>query len=66
MRSGRLNRTLTLSECEWLDGPLREDTVVFEYTGHTYGCISTPGIAITLESGKTPFIQVPPSAIDWD
>ncbi len=65
MRSGRLNRTLTLKECEWLDGPLREDTVVYEYPGPTDGCITTPGIAITLEPSRLPFMQVPPSAIDW-
>lgn len=42
------------------------DTIVFEYTGPTYGLVSEdiaytgkPHIAVSKEEGKTPFVTVP-------
>jgi hypothetical protein len=47
------------------DGPaLPEGTVVYEYTGHTYGSVREPNIAVSLEPGKTPFYGVPRDRVE--
>jgi hypothetical protein len=34
-------------------------TIVWEYSGCTYGVISNEGIAVTLLAGQTPFFEIP-------
>ena len=58
----KLTRTVEPSECSWLDRTYFEKEVVFEYTGHTYGCISPRGIACS-EDGETPFFELPGDAL---
>ena len=58
----KLSRTVTKSECPWLDNDLPAGLEIHEYHGHTYGCVGT-GIAVTLEAGKNPFFEVPRDAV---
>jgi hypothetical protein len=60
----KLSRTVTKSECEWLDKDFQEDEEVFQYHGYTYGCISGKGVACTLENNKTPFFELPIEALE--
>lgn len=59
----QLTRDLTKAECPWLKADLREGTIVHEYTGHTYGCISSKGIACSRDGG-TPFFELPREALE--
>ena len=43
---------------------LPKGSIVFEYGGCTYGCISSNGIAVTLKPDKTPFFEVPKTLLD--
>lgn len=65
MQQGMLNRNVTKKECYWLDEDLLKGTVVYEYGGCTYGCISSNGIAVTKKPDKAPFFEVPLDAITW-
>ena len=42
----------------------RKGTVVFAYHGCTYGCLGETDIAISMESGKGPFIGIPADAVE--
>lgn len=64
--SGFLTRTITTTECSWLDHPLKKGTTVFRYTGPTYGCITPAGVAVLLEPREFPFVEIPRNAIQWD
>lgn len=64
-RKGIIKRTLTTDECEWLDENIPEGTTIYKYDGPTYGIVSPSGIAISIEPGKTPFLEVPQDAVDW-
>ena len=61
----QLNRTLTQTECPWLDAELPKGTEVFTYKGHTYGAISHTGHAVSPVEGGTPFFEVPKDALTW-
>jgi hypothetical protein len=39
------NRDVTLTDAPWLSVPVPKGTVVTEYTGHTFGCVSNSGVA---------------------
>lgn len=65
-RKGMLNKDVTKKECPWLDKDLKKGKVVYEYTGYTYGVIGRMGVAVSDQSGKGPFYEVPCSAITWD
>lgn len=56
-------RDVTKEECQWLDDTIKKGTEVFEYTKCTYGCVSPQGVAVTLEEGKEPFIELPKEAL---
>jgi hypothetical protein len=60
---GKLNRALLKKDYSWLPGDLPEGTIVYEYNGCTYGCISRGGIAVTMVKNETPFFEVPMSAV---
>ncbi len=64
-KRGVLNRAVTKEECPWLNKDLKKGKVVYKYTGYTYGCIGR-GVAVSDKPGKTPFYEVPHSAVTWD
>lgn len=65
-RKGVLVRDIARSECPWLDGNLPKGKVVYGYINHTYGCIGPGGIAVSDEPDKTPFYEIPTSAVSWE
>jgi hypothetical protein len=58
-----ITRTLTIKECGWLEKPIKKGTIVFEFNGYTYGCISENGIAVSMIPNENPFFEVPLSAV---
>jgi hypothetical protein len=56
-------RDLSIDECFWLEEPIPKGTIVFEFNGNTYGCISPNGIAVSMKPNENPFFEVPLSAI---
>ena len=42
---------------------MKQGTIVYDYGGYTYGCISSKGEAFTMEDGKTPFFEIPRNAV---
>jgi len=55
-----LTRDVTKEECYWLEEDIKAGTVVYEFHGHTYGCISPSGMAVTYsEEGDNPFFELP-------
>lgn len=61
--SFRITRKLTPKECHWLSKPIEKGTVMYAYTGCTYGCCSSSGTALTLDpKGGTPFTEIPNDA----
>lgn len=58
-----LTRDVTISECPWLDQDLPKGTQVWTYDGHTYGCVSSKGRAVTAKAAETPFFEVPVDAL---
>ena len=54
-----VKRNIGKTICPWLDSRIREGTVVYEYTGYTYGCISDTGVAVTFKEGVEPFFELP-------
>ena len=59
----RMTRNVTQAECKWLDRDLKEGEVVFEYDGHTYGCVTPTGVAVTMQRNKLPFFEVPGDSV---
>lgn len=59
----RLTRTVTTIECPWLNHDLEKGTVVEQYTGPTYGCVTSHGTACVTVGWKGPFFEVPTSAL---
>ena len=60
-----VTRNITTKECPWLDKDLDEGTTVFEYHGHTYGCITEPGIAVSFKPNDGPFFEIPMDAVRY-
>ena len=59
-----LIRDVTRKECPWLEKDFHVDEEVYEFIGHTYGCISRNGIPCTENSaGDHPFFELPKDAI---
>lgn len=56
-------RLVTMEECPWLDDDVERGTVVYRYSGVTYGCIGPDGLAVTLEPDTTPFFELPLTAL---
>ena len=55
----KMIRDVTKEEYQYLDKDIKKGEIVYEYYGHTYGCIGPKGIAITFVKGETPFYEVP-------
>lgn len=60
---GIVNRFLSIKE-NYSGAPINPGTPVYSYDGHTYGCISPDGIAVTFD-GKEPFFEVPANSVTW-
>lgn len=57
-------RDITTQECPWLGGDIPAGTVLFEFVGCTYGCVSNEGVAIKLQDNNhEPFYEVPLDAV---
>lgn len=65
-QKGILNRPVTKEECPWLGSSLPKGKTVYRFSGHTYGVISSDGVAVTEVADKTPFFEVPKDAVDWE
>lgn len=59
----KVTRKVTQEECDWLDEDIEEGTVVYEYSGCTYGCCGD-GRPVTMEPGQTPFFEMPEDALE--
>lgn len=62
MKSYTVTRDVPKSECSWLDRTILQGETVHRYDGCTYGCVGA-GIAVTLDSGKNPFFELPRDAL---
>lgn len=65
MRSGNLNRIVSVTECTWLDQDLPNGKAVFKYDGCTHGCVTSDGVAVSDTPGELPFYEVPSDAVTW-
>jgi hypothetical protein len=64
---GVLNRDVTRTECPWLKEDLEAGTVVYEFSGHTYGVISYTGVPVQWkDEGNEHFFEVPMDAVNWE
>jgi hypothetical protein len=65
LKKYRVIRDVTYNECSWLDRDFIEGEILYEYTGYTYGCISSNGIALTeSQDGGEPFFEFPYNAVE--
>lgn len=60
-----VTRRIDKTEQPWMEDHdhVDEGATVYEYDGHTYGCISAGGVAVTFEPNVEPFFQVPSDAL---
>lgn len=57
------SRVITQMECPWLDVDIPAGTQLWTYDGHSYGCVSPGGVAVTAKAAETPFFEIPKDAI---
>lgn len=60
----KLKRTVTPEECSWLDKAVHKGTIVFQFYGATYGCITPNGTAVSIIKGKGPFFELPNNSLE--
>lgn len=60
-----LTKTVDKSIQPWMDDDecYPAGTVVYFYTGCTYGCIGSSGMAVTINPDVEPFFEVPRDAV---
>jgi len=58
----KVTKDVTKEDYPWLDRDFQEGEIIFLYEGHTYGCITEEGIAMSLD-GKEPFFEFPKEAL---
>jgi hypothetical protein len=58
-----VTRDITRKECRWLSKDIPAGTVVYDYGGHTYQCISKTGRAVTEVDDTPPFFELPRDAL---
>lgn len=63
--TGTTNREITVKECPWLDGDIPEGTNLYRWSSHTYGCITSAGVAVSHQDEQVPFFEIPEDSIDW-
>ena len=59
----KVNRDVTQKECHWLKATVQKGTIVYKYMGHTYGCITPAGIAVSRKDQQLPFFELPKDAL---
>lgn len=59
----KIIRDVTIKECCWLENNILKDTIVYIYDGYTYGCITSNGIAVTINYNEHPFFEIPRDAL---
>ncbi len=59
----QLIRNVTTNECGWLNKSLKKGEIVYRYMGNTFGCISSDGVAVSIEKDKKPFFELPENAV---
>ncbi len=64
-RTALLIRNVTTEECPWLKEDLNLGTILFEYRGYTFNCLTSRGVAVTLEPDSFPFTEVPADSVLW-
>lgn len=58
-----VTRCVTPIECWWLEKTVPVGTIVYRYTGPTYGAVRE--LAVTLDpNGGTPFFELPYNAVE--
>ena len=62
-RRFELTRDVTTEECDWLARTVPAGTIVYEYTGSTYGAITFSGVACSMD-GDTPLFELPRDALE--
>ena len=63
---GVLTELLSKAQYPYLDNDLPEGTLVFEFIGETFGCISPAGLACSTEPNSYPFTEIPLGSVRWD
>jgi hypothetical protein len=58
-----LTRGVLRAECPWLDDNMAEGTVVYLFSGCTYGCIGRFGMAVSMAFNTDPFFELPREAL---
>lgn len=66
LRQGTILEDLTPEKYPWLDETVSKDTVVYQYTGQTFGACSDEGVAVSINPHTTPFFEVPLNLIKWE
>lgn len=56
-------REVTQEECPWLDADIPAGTTLWSYSGHTYGCVSSGGVAVVAKAAEVPFFELPADAL---
>jgi hypothetical protein len=62
--NNRIFRTTRVVSEDWLTEDIPKGTVLYEFTGVTYGCISPDGIACSVYEGENPFMEIPIDALE--
>ncbi|NHI95038.1 MAG: hypothetical protein EAX96_21285 [Candidatus Lokiarchaeota archaeon] len=64
MQKYKLRYLVTQDDCPWLEKDIEKGTIVYEYCGCTYGCVSQNGVPITIVPNEVPFIEIQKSALE--
>jgi hypothetical protein len=59
----RMKRTVTVEECHWLRYDMKEDSLVYSFNDHTYGCIGPTGVACSMSPNDGPFFELPEDSL---
>ena len=59
----KTTRLVTMDECPWLDADLPKGTMVWSYSGATYGVVSPCGVAVTAKAAESPCFELPSDAL---
>ena len=52
-------RDIRTEECPWLGNDIPAGTLLYRFTGITYGCITPEGTAVSEEKDVNPFFEIP-------
>lgn len=63
-RRYKVKTAQTASDNKSLPRDIEKGEILFGYSGCTYGCISSGGVACVLRDGKEPFFEIPRDALE--